>query len=329
MSAGSFGGWHGRARAAELELTPSRLSQGDCSATDAAGPLVLRDEAGATLRPDQAAWRQLVTQVGYAVAPTVLAPVTTSGPIGFDVGLETTITKLDAQASSLRRGTQGSAQASATCAGRNDSVRERVVGNRLHFEKGLPYGLTVGALVGRMHAAGTYVVGVDLKLALLEQVWRRTPDVALRAALNKLVGEPDVTLYVAALDAIVSQRFIVRRSVELSPWLGAGVSWTRASTGRVDLTPNIDALACGAGSDAVCNAGGLGASDADLAHDVRFVRVSQLRLRAFAGLWLRYRQLALSSAVALDPQPPRAGDRGRGDKLARQWTLSISPTLTF
>ena len=318
----------GRARAGSLELALPRLSEGDCSLTDEQGPLVLQTDGEPTLRPDQLAFSQLVAAYGQGIAPTVLAPVTTSGPAGFDVGVETTITSLDRAADYLARGTRG--QGAQTCAGRNDAVRANLVTNRLHFEKGLPYGLSVGALFGHVAAAGSYLVGVDLKLALLEEVWHaRVPDLALRAALNRLVGEPGLSLFVAAFDAIVSKRFVVAHRLELSPWLGAGLSWTRAETGRIDLTPNIDALACSAGVDPVCTAGGLGASDQDLAHDVRFGQVSLLRARAFVGLWLRFRQLALSSSFAMDPAPPHAGERDQGKTIARQWTVSVAPTLTF
>lgn len=315
----------GRVRAGSLELALPRLSQGDCSLTDAQGPLVLESAGASTLRPDELAFHQLVAAIGQGVAPVVLAPVTTSGPVGFDVAVETTVTSLDAGSAYLARGTRG--RGVETCAGRNDAVRASLVTNRLHFEKGLPYGLSVGALVGRVEAAGSYVVGLDVKLALLEEVWHaRLPDVALRGALNRLVGERSLSMVVAALDAIASKRFVLAHRLELSPWIGAGLSWTRAQTGRVDLTPNIDALACRAGSDPVCSAGGLGASDQDLAHDVRFGRVSLLRARAFVGLWLRFRQLGLSSSFAIDPGLPRVG---QGATIARQWTVSVAPTLTF
>lgn len=324
----SFGAGATRVRAGSLELALPRLSQGDCARTDASGPLVLQADSVPTLRPDEQAFAALVAQIGHGVAPVVLAPVTTSGPVGFDVGVETTVTSLDPSSDALQRGTRG--YGVATCEGRNDDVRSALVTNRLHFTKGLPYGLSVGGAVGRVDAAGSYLVGVDLKLALLEEIFRgRWPDVALRASLNKLVGAASLDLFVAALDAIVSKRFVVAHRLELSPWLGAGLLWTRAQSGRVDLTPNIDALACRAGVDAVCNAGGLGASDDDLRHDVRFGHLSQLRGRAFVGLWLRWRQVALSSAFSIDPVAPRIGARGDQATIARQWTVSVAPTLTF
>lgn len=318
----------GSAHAAELELSLSRLSQGECASTEGEWPLVLRSQGAQTLQPDALAFRQLVSQVGLGVAPMVMAPVTTSGPVGFDVGLETTASALDRRADYLARGTRG--RGAQTCSGRNDALPPALVTNRLHFEKGLPYGLSVGALVGRVQAAQSFLFGVDAKVALLEDVWRsRVPDLALRVALQQLVGARALSLYVASFDALVSERFVVQQALEVSPWVGAGLLWTRARTSTVDLTPNIDALSCRDGGDTVCNAKGLGASADDLGHDVRFARVSQLRLRSYVGLWLRYRQVALSSSLSLDPLPPRVGDHARGRTISRQWTVNVAPTVTF
>jgi hypothetical protein len=314
-----------------MDLSLSRLSTGDCRGTLGAEGLDLGSEGQPALRPDGLAFRELVSQLGSAIAPPVLSPVITSGPKGLDVSLDTTVTSIDAGASYWQRATRGrGAAAVSTCDGRNTSVRQRLVTNRVRFEKGLPFGISLGAQVGMVQRTGTYLVGADIKLALLEEVLRsRVPDLALRAALTKLVGARDLSLFVTTLDAVLSESFVLRERVQVSPFAGAGMLWTRADTRLVDLTPNIDALSCSAGGDPVCNGGGLGASNADLAHDVRFPRVSQLRYRAFVGLWLRWNQLALSSSMTLDAQTPHVGDRGQGATVARQWTVSAAPTVLF
>ncbi|MDB4972949.1 MAG: hypothetical protein JWN48_1290 [Myxococcaceae bacterium] len=319
------------ARAGDMDLVLSRLSQGDCGATSGAGALVLSRDGAPTLTPDGLAFRELVSQLGSAIAPTVLTPVITSGPIGMGVSLETTVTKIDSGADFWQRATRGRDRAALdTCAGRNTNVRSSLVTNRVRFEKGLPFGLTLGAQVGLVHATGLYLVGADLKLALLEEVWHsRVPDLALRASLTKLVGARDLALYVTTVDALISESFVVREALEVSPFAGAGALWTRADTRAVDLTPNIDAQSCRVGADPVCNAAGLGASGDDLAHEVKFPRVSQLRYRAFVGLWLRYRQGALSSSMTFDTGSPHVGERGHGATVARQWTLNVAPSVIF
>jgi hypothetical protein len=308
------------AEARDLEL--SRLSTGDCAATLGTGPLRLQREGVPTLRPDQAAFAELVAELAEAAAPTQIAPVTTSGPVGFDVALETTISALP-RSDALRRGFGGGA---STCEGRGVPPTH-LYGNRLRFEKGLPLGFSLGAQAGLIHGTGLSLVGVDAQLALLEEVWK-LPDLALRAAVTRLVGARELELYVVSFDALLSRRFVSMQRLEWSPFAGAGVRWTRASA-RADLTPNIDSVDCAAGRDAVCNAGGLGASRDDFAHDVRFDRVSQLRYRIFAGMRLRVSHIALAGAIAFDPVPPALGDRGKGPTAPRQWTLSLAPSVTF
>lgn len=314
-----------------MDLALERLSQGDCAATLGGGTLVLGDAGKPSLQPDVTAYRELVAQFSSSIAPAPLAPVITSGPKGLDVSLQTTVTRIDRGAGYWQRGTRGRGAAAVdTCAGRNTDVRSRLVSSRARFEKGLPFGLSMGATVGVVQRTGTYLVGADLKLALLEEVWHsRVPDVALRMGLTKLVGARDLSLSVLSLDSVLSESFIVKRRLQVSPFAGAGMLWTRADTRMVDLTPNIDALACRAGTDAVCNAAGLGASGSDLAHDVRFPRVSQLRTRAFVGLWLRWNQLAVSSSITFDALAPHVGELGRGASVPRQWTVNAAPSVIF
>src|SRR5690606_30673776 len=153
-------------------------------------------------------------------------------------------------------------------------------------------------LVGLVHASGFYLIGIDLKLAILEDVWRsRVPDLAVRVAVTRVVGAGALELTMGTLSGVASERYVLRE-YELSPFLGADVTWTRAESGTVDLTPNIDAHACRAGVDPLCQAASATGSSEDFAHDVRFAAVSLLRSRAFAGLALRYRRASLSSTIA-------------------------------
>lgn len=318
-----------RARAEALDLTLSRLSRGDCAATLGEDePLALERDGAQALVPDQASFRALVAQLGSALAPVVIAPAVTSGPRGFDVALESTLTDLDRRSDALARGTRGrGAGTEETCDGRNTGVPARALLNRLHVHKALPLGVSLGASVGKLHAARMYVVGADLTLALLEDAFHsRVPDLALRTALARVVSASALTMMTVSFDAIVSERLIVAHTFELSPYLGAGALWTRASSGLVDLTPNIDALACRAGTDPVCTRAGVGASDDDLGHDVRFTTVSLLRYRAFVGFRVRYGHVALASAFTSDLRAPAPGD---GEPLPRQWSLSVSPAVTF
>jgi hypothetical protein len=319
-----------RVRAEPMDLALTRLSVGDCALTTGPAPLRLQSDGQPTLRPDQAAWRELAMQLSSAIAPTQIDPVITSGPVGIDVALETAVASVDAGADAWARGTRGQTRATATCASRNGDVRELLISERLRVQKGLPLGFSLGAMVGKLFATSLYLVGAELKFALLEEALQsRVPDLALRIALSKTVGGGDYALLSTALEALVSERFVVARLFTISPFLGAGATFTRANSETIDLTPNIDAIACRDGVDAVCNAQGLGASADDLGHDVTFAALRLWRYRGFVGASLRYRRFALAAAVLTDLSRPRLGDRGKGERGARQWTMSLAPAVSF
>jgi hypothetical protein len=126
---------------------------------------------------------------------------------------------------------------------------------------------------------------------------------------------------------------VADRSLELYlhvvPYLGVGALLNYARGQPVDLTPNIDATACAAGTDPVCNAQGLGASDADLAHDRAFKKLLLMRYRALLGLWLRVRMFAFAAEATIDLARPDQADSDVKAKTARQWSLSFAPSISF
>ncbi len=283
------------------------------------------------LSPDNRAWRQLVTQLAPAVAPAILAPVTTTGPAGFDVSVETNITGISDGAQYWQRGSRGHGDLSrATCDGQNRFVRPTLTSNRIHFSKGLPLGLTVGGTVGKLYETSLWIVGIDLKLALVEglRTWG-VPDVAVRAAVNTAVGDAQYSLTVTSLDLILSKNLVTGRVMTISPYAGAGMLWTFAASELVDLTPNVNSVACAAGTDPVCNANGLGASQDDIGHDVPFRDISFLRYRAVVGLAMRYKLFALAAEAMFDLVAPENASSNAGKNTPRQWTINAAPSLSF
>lgn len=324
--------WAQGARANDMDFALSRLSRGACQNTlSDSGSFALRSGGMQTLREDTQAWRQLVTQLTPAVAPAILAPVTTGGPAGFDVSLETNVTKINNRASYWERGSQGSGpNAFDTCDGRNDNVNPALTSNRLHFSKGLPFGFTLGATVGRLYNTSLWLVGFDLKIALIEGMRRwAIPDVAVRAAVNTTIGQAPYTLTAMAVDVIASKNLVVGKAMTLSPYLGGGMVLSFATSDLVDLTPNIDARNCAAGGDPVCNAQGLGASADDVGHDRPFKDLTLKRYRAFVGLAMRYKLFSLAGEFMFDLLAPDSADKSAGRNTPRQWTVNLAPGLTF
>jgi hypothetical protein len=312
-----------------MHLRLGRLSSGACEQTlSDASDFDLGTSANPTLTPDNDAYAQLVSQLAFAIAPPLLAPVTTRGPNGFDIGLDTIATGIDDHASYWKRGTAG--KGADTCDGRNADVSKALVSNRLRFNKGLPLGLSIGANVGVLNGLGLFLLGGELKLALLEgatELW--SPSLAVRVATSALIGEPALTLSSNAIDVLVSKEFAALYVLHIVPYLGLGALLNYARSRSVDLTPNIDATACAAGTDPVCNAHGLGASDADMGHDRAFKKLFLMRYRAVLGLWLRFRAFAVAAEASLDLVRPDRADSDVKNTTKRQWSVSFAPSVSF
>jgi hypothetical protein len=251
--------------------------------------------------------------------------------VGFDVSFETNVTKISDQTGYWSRGSNGSGpQAFDTCNGRNDDVSPVLTSNRLRISKGLPLGFTIGATVGRVYNTSLWLVGGDLKLALIEGLRRwPMPDVAVRGAVNTTVGNAAYTLTSVAADLILSKNIVTANVMQLSPYAGAGMVYTFATSELVDLTPNIDALNCAAGTDPVCDDQGLGASPDDIGHDRPFRDLTLRRYRAFLGLALRYKLFALAAEFMFDLVKPHTADDSAGRNTPRQWTVNVAPGMTF
>jgi hypothetical protein len=329
----TYFGVTGYCRAEDMDLALSRLSVGDCERTlaDSGEPFALRVGGEQTLAADQEAWRKVITQIAPLMLPPVLAPVTTSGPRGVDIALQTSVTGISANTGYWKRGSLGhGGRAVQTCDGRNGFVASTLTQNRLAFDKGLPLGFTMGAHVGRVWNTSLWSIGGNLKWALVEGFRKvPAPDVALRATGSTVVGDAQFSLTTLTTELLLSKNLVAASVVQLAPFGGAGMAWSFASSELIDLTPNIDAVACAAGTDATCNREGLAASSDDIGHDVPFRDLSLMRYRAFAGLMFRYGVFSLAGEFAIDILAPHDADKAAGAALPRQWTVSVAPALSY
>jgi hypothetical protein len=181
-----------------------------------------------------------------------------------------------------------------------------------------------------MHGVGAWTLGTEIKLAIIEgSLHRWVPSLALRVASNSLVGANALSLSAFAFDVLVSREFPVAHVMQIHPYAAVGAVLSRASSARVDLTPNIDSTACAAGTDPVCNAHGLGASTDDLGHDQAFPKLILMRYRALLGVWLRYQLFAFAVEASFDLVRPDRADSDLSGQVARQWSLQFAPSLSF
>jgi hypothetical protein len=145
---------------------------------------------------------RLSRDLGAALSYKGVTPATPLGPIGFDIGVEATDTRIENSPAFERAG-----------AGSHSDL----VIPKLHVYKGLFGGLDIGAFIGGAPQVGASVFGADLRYAISDD-GLATPAIAVRISGTKAAGLGDMSLATAALDLMASKKFTA-----LTPYVGAGV----------------------------------------------------------------------------------------------------------
>jgi hypothetical protein len=335
----------------------------DPACRDDAGRFVDTDPAGleagpggrAWCAPDQVAFKRLINQYGFAIAPTAMHSARTTGFGGFDVTIEAAYSKISSDESYWKRGTQGPVDASS---GERATSNENPAGMlqvySLRFRRGFGFGLELAGTVGFLPKTSLLSGGADLRLSLLEGF--RTgipgylPDVAVGGGVRTISGTPEFQLTVAALDVQVSKPIPLFGMSVLTPWIGLQQLWIFGNSGNIDLTPGTDAQAyCGyAGSNVpgnpdpnknyfdgkpICTNPSPGAAR-DFNNEVVFDDVTLERRRLLLGVGYRYELLKAGVELITDLSSPADAQSDDEDAEAlageaRQWALVFELGAAF
>ncbi len=286
--------------------------------------------------PDQDAYRRLIAQLGFAVAPTVLTPARTSGTRGFYVGFETSVVGITENSASdfWRNGTEGDDMSDYATG--NRFLQNHYYLSRLVIRKGLPFGFELGLNAGHAYNTDLWIWGAEIKIALLEGfregIPAFLPDIAVRAAVSTVTGDDEYSLTVPSFDLIVSKRLVAGGSVMITPIVGAQLQWTLADGEFVDLTPERNAFEeCApapgwpdpmmppASSTFSCTG-----SNQDYGNYGLFDKLRQFRARMMVGMEIRYRIFAVNFGMHWDLRNPEDFDDDvAGLDLQRQWNFSF------
>ncbi|HEU4411899.1 MAG TPA: hypothetical protein VFS43_42050 [Polyangiaceae bacterium] len=323
------------ARAERLEPTLGRLT---LPARDAAGveapcapegALAFSPATGEPLRcaPDQGAFRRLVSQYAWALAPASLHEARTAGPARFYLGAEWAAAGLSGGRDYWRRGVERAPGAAHVVS--------------LNLRKGLPAGFELGASLGRVVGSSFWAAGAEARWAPLEGARLESlgalPDLSLGASARTTAGPSPLRLTVVAAEAHLSRRWALGAGGVVAPFLGLQQLWLFGAAAPVDATPRTDAAArCGRaapppGPDGApaCAPGGDGA---DFANDLLFRDVSLSRQRVLAGVTYRLDQLSAGVEVMVEPLRPSAGeapdDEARGGR-ERQFGGALEVGVLF
>ncbi|MDB4993696.1 MAG: hypothetical protein JWM74_1128 [Myxococcaceae bacterium] len=302
-------------------------------------------------RPDNVAFRNMVSELGFAIAPNAFHPARTTGLGGVALTLEASFTKINSNALSRatdgtttnywQKGTEGTRDVNTkSSANFNLSPDSLIQIYSLKARKGLPYGLELTGSLGYVSNTTLWVGGADLRWSLLEGF--RTgalgivPDFSIGGGVRTLTGTSKFNLTTVGIDAQVSKPITLADSAVITPYLGYQRLIILGDSLIVDGTPNVDALQqCGyAGPDPQSGAptcrhklsNGADAN-ADFNNNFTFEKVRTHRHRGIFGVSYRYEILFLASQFLIDLTPPDAENPGLNS--TRQWTLSFEAGVYF
>ncbi|HVJ89859.1 MAG TPA: hypothetical protein VM580_08640 [Labilithrix sp.] len=350
------------ARAGEMDPTPERLvnqpanlpaGQTCQSVAVNAAPI-----AGAGLRPgdfpcrpNNLAFKNLVSELGFAIAPTAFYPARTTGLGGFEISIEASYTNIYAGrgveqsgGGSLKYwqlGTRGAQdQNTKQYSIRNASPDDLLQVYALKARKGLGLGFEFAGSFGYVSNTTLWVGGADIRWSMLEGFRKGAlgilPDVSVGGGVRTLTGTSRFYLTTVGIDARVSKPITLADSAQLIPSFGYQRLIILGDSNVVDSTPNVDAMAqCGYGGvdpttgTPICKNRLPNNADPgyDYANNFTFDAVRVHRNRGMVALNYRYEILWFGSQFAFDINEPRDENPGLVGK--RQWTLSLEGGVYF
>jgi len=312
--------------------------------------------------PNNASWANMMSELGYAIAPSAFHPARTTGFGGFALSLEASFAHINADATDntgtqyWHAGTQGTVDPAnhkfSVVNNNPDSILQIY---SLKARKGLGFGFEVTGALGYVANTSLWVGGADVHWALLEGyrtgLLAYLPDIAVGGGVRTLGGSPKFFLTTVGMDAQLSKPFTLADSAVLTPYIGGQRLLIFADSTVVSLTPNVDPLAqCGyQGANVPSNPNGTapydggpvcskrltlanGATvpnDGDFNNQVTFNKLRAHRWRGIAGLTYRYEVLYLAGQFAMDLEDPSAENANASVSGDKQWTVSLEAGVFF
>lgn len=298
--------WAPQALANPMDITLSRFITQECGHTDP----YCGDVA------DHTAFRDISRELGFAMAPLILAPPETLGYSGFYTGIEGQVTFINKGEDFWIEGTE------------EKKPHGALFFSAVHVRKGLPASFELGTTLGYMAATEMVIVGLDLKFSVFEGFRKKAggvfPDMALRAAVNQLIGEDELNLTVVGLDASFSWPITIMQQSTLTPYGGYQHVWIITDAEVVDGTPDRNFVAeCHDPIENLCdgdpsNIGDVTDSNNMLDFERQQVHMSKL----FFGMRFIYEYLAISVQYAFGV-PINQQDKDRDAPIQHQLTFGV------
>ncbi len=163
------------------------------------------------VNPDQGAFESVSKDLVAAYSYKALGPAEATGLTGFSIGGYATYLSVDSK--DAWRSLTGDSVSGLAQAG-------------LIVQKGLPFGIDVGAFYSSIPQASAQLFGAEIRYAILEG-GVATPALAIRGGYTTATGIDDFDFSTYSLDATVSKGFAF-----VTPYAGVGYVWGRVDPDR-------------------------------------------------------------------------------------------------
>lgn len=296
-----------------------------------------------------AAYRQVVSEMSVALAPKILTTADTIGYSGFQFDIDYSFTNISnktcgdpnpATAQKDQCPWQYGVEGHTDAAGNHTDTPGMIHTVSVMARKGIWLPLPsfeIGAGATKVMQSSIYAVQVYGKLSLHEGFhgWP-IPSLSIRGSGLRVLGESQLDLTMAQIDAMLSKSFGIAGTVTLVPYLGAAWLYIIPRGQVLDLTPACDALS---GRGCASNMPG-GTNSLDLNNNAVFstdANQNITRWRFFGGMRLNYNVLVLTTDLIVTPcgdfnggcSDNRHGNAKVPDNSITQYTFSVSGGFLF
>ena len=296
-----------------------------------------------TCQPDSAAFHNLVTEYGVAIAPNAFHPARTTGFGGFALTIEASYTKINTDATATKGavpywqlGTQGPTDPNTGASSVRNVTPDAVLQvYSLKARKGFPFGFELTGDLGYIANSTLWVAGADIRWSLLEGfrtgILGFLPDISVGSGVRTLTGTSEFDLTTVGIDVQVSKPIPLADSSVVTPYIGYQRLYVFGDSESVSLAPNVNPLTvCGYNGNQpsgqpICRNGGV--SNFAFNADTVFANIRNHRDRGIIGLNYRYEVLYLAGQFLIDLVDPNSEDPILTG--ARQWTLSFESGVYF
>lgn len=306
---------------------------------------------------DSVAFKRLISQWGFALAPNGTYGARSTGYGGFNVSLQASYTTIENRAEYWRLGTEGRRGTDGTAAQIGDPPA-LLSQYSLNVRKNFGLGIEAMANVGFVPASSLINGGLDIRVSLFEGfrsgIGAVLPDLAVGGGVRTITGTAQFQLTTVAVEGRLSKPIVIADSSILTPVIGYQYVWIFGRSGSIDLTPATDALEyCGYAGAAIPRDGEVdpdadgqaicaGGTSLDYNNNVVFDEANIERQRLLVGLNYRYEYLTVGAHVLTDLLPPAEAQSSERDKLAlsncsggkcrsidSQWQLNFEAGFAF